>query len=543
MLPVGTMLHDRYRVERYLASGGFGNTYLAHDTIFDEPVAVKEFFMRSVSQRDTQSLTVSVSNPSNRASFDSQLRKFRVEAVRVRKLKNEHIVRVFDLFDEFGTSYYVMDYIEGQSLGALLKQRGVPFDENTVRDFLDQILDALAATHRHSIWHLDIKPGNLMMNSDGKLLLIDFGASKLVDSTGDHNTSSMMAYTPGYAPIEQMEQRLDAIGAHTDFYALGGTLYNLLTLNNPPERSMIDDYGDAAFQYPPSVSPAMRNLIRYMMQPLRRLRPQNIAQLRLFIAANNLGPVVPENPIIEEAPDDNDVTLVGQPAPQPAPQPLPKPEPKPLPKPEPKPLPKPEPKPLPKPEPKPQPKPEPKLVAKPVPEQRQGVAQQPQPKEQNKKKLYIGIAAALAAILLVAAIVLFSGRNSSPEMAPTPADSIAVAAADTAAADTAAPVTPVPAVEPKPATAKDEQQSTKKSSTTTAKSKSQSEKPTTASQTRPANATKAADRSGDASKAAQKNNASSTTTTTNRTRHVPSSLGGNSYSGSNSESNARRRQD
>lgn len=527
MLPVGTMLHDRYRVERYLASGGFGNTYLAHDTLFDETVAVKEFFMRSVSQRDTQSLTVSVSNPSNRAGFDSQLRKFRTEALRLRKLKNDHIVRVHDLFDEFGTCYYVMDYIEGQSLSALLKQRRQPFDENTVRGFLDQILVALDETHRKSIWHLDIKPGNLMMNADGKLLLIDFGASKLVDSTGDHNTSSMMAYTPGYAPIEQMEQRLDAIGAHTDIYALGGTLYNLLTGNNPPERSLIDDYGDAAFQYPPSVTPAMRNLIRYMMQPLRRLRPQNIAQLRLFIAANNLGPVVPENPIIEEAPDDNDVTLVGQPAPQPAPQPLPKPEPKPLPQP--------------KPDPKPLRKPEPKLVAKPVPEQRQGVAQQPQPKEQNKKKLYFGIAAALAAILLVAAIVLFSGRNSSPEMAPTPADSIAVAAADTAAADTAAPVTPVPAVEPKPATAKDEQQSTKKSSTTTAKSKSQSEKPTTKSTTQ--NAT---DRSADAAKAAQKaakdrGNPSSTTTTTDRTRHAPSSLGGNSNSGSSNESNTRTR--
>ena len=328
MLPVGTMLHGRYRIERYLASGGFGNTYMAKDTVFNDWVAIKEFFMRSVSSRDTQSLTVSVSN---RASFDSQMRKFRVEAVRVRKLKNDHIVRVFDLFDEFGTSYYVMDYVEGQSLSALLKQRGKPFDEADVRNFLDQVLDALAETHRHSIWHLDIKPGNLMMNADGTLQLIDFGASKLIDSSGDHNTSSIMAYTRGYAPIEQIEQRINAIGAHTDFYALGATLYNLITGLTPPERSMIDDYGDDAFQYPAATSPAMRSLIRYMMQPTRRYRPQNIQQLRQFIATNNLGPT--DQIAAPPASAIDDVTLVSPPAPQPAPVPKPKPEPKPEPKP------------------------------------------------------------------------------------------------------------------------------------------------------------------------------------------------------------------
>ena len=293
MLPVGTVLRQRYRIEKYLASGGFGNTYLARDILFDEPVAIKEFFMRSVSNRDTQSLTVSVSNPTNLHDFTSQLEKFRKEAKRLRKLQNDHIVKVHDLFDEFGTSYYVMDYVRGESLSAIMKQRGMPFDEPTVLGFLDQVLDALTETHSHSIWHLDIKPGNLMMDATGKLTLIDFGASKLTDPTGEHSTSAMMAYTPGFAPIEQMEQRLEAIGPYTDFYALGATLYNLLTCQNPPERSLIDEYGDAAFHYPVAVSPAMRNLIRFMMKPLRRFRPQNIEQVRKFIAYNNLAPAMP----------------------------------------------------------------------------------------------------------------------------------------------------------------------------------------------------------------------------------------------------------
>ena len=372
MLPVGTVLRQRYRIEKYLASGGFGNTYLARDILFDEPVAIKEFFMRSVSNRDTQSLTVSVSNPTNLTGFTSQLEKFRKEAKRLRKLQNDHIVKVHDLFDEFGTSYYVMDYVRGESLSAIMKQRGMPFDEPTVLGFLDQVLDALTETHSHSIWHLDIKPGNLMMDATGKLTLIDFGASKLTDPTGEHSTSAMMAYTPGFAPIEQMEQRLEAIGPYTDFYALGATLYNLLTCQNPPERSLIDEYGDAAFHYPVAVSPAMRNLIRFMMKPLRRFRPQNIEQVRKFIAYNHLAPAMPAQADDVVMVDDVTVQLPSNQQPLQAPantsaQ---------------------------------------RIQVAPVERPVNNVAQ-PMPKQQQSRKLALGIGIA-AAVAIIAAVVAFS---------------------------------------------------------------------------------------------------------------------------------------
>ena len=115
MLKVGTILHGTYRVDSYLSSGGFGNTYVATNIEFDERVAIKEFFMKGVTQRDDNQTTVSVSNSENQNSFFEQREKFKKEARRLRKLQNEHIVAVHDLFEENGTAYYVMEYIKGQT--------------------------------------------------------------------------------------------------------------------------------------------------------------------------------------------------------------------------------------------------------------------------------------------------------------------------------------------------------------------------------------------------------------------------------------------
>ena len=108
MLKVGTILRGTYRIDSYLSSGGFGNTYIATNIEFEERVAIKEFFMKGVTQRDDNQTTVSVSNLENTNSFQEQKEKFKKEARRIRQLKNEHIVSVHDLFEENGTAYYVM---------------------------------------------------------------------------------------------------------------------------------------------------------------------------------------------------------------------------------------------------------------------------------------------------------------------------------------------------------------------------------------------------------------------------------------------------
>ena len=284
MLKVGTILRGIYRIDSYLSSGGFGNTYVATNIEFDERVAIKEFFMKGVTQRDDNQTTVSVSNTENHNSFLEQREKFKKEARRIRQLNNPHIVRVHDLFEENGTSYYVMDYVDGENLSERLKRIGKPMTENEVNQILPQILDALKSIHDAGIWHLDLKPANIMLDKSGNVKLIDFGASKQLNAQkGGATTSTAISYTNGYAPREQMEQNYDKFGPWTDIYALGATLYNLLTNKRPPMPSDIDDDISEdkhnALPFPATTSNDMKQLVVQMMQTNRMKRPQSINEI------------------------------------------------------------------------------------------------------------------------------------------------------------------------------------------------------------------------------------------------------------------------
>ena len=284
MLRVGTMLRGIYRIDSYLSSGGFGNTYVATNVEFNERYAIKEFFMRGITQRDDNQTTVSVSNTENRNAFVEQKEKFKKEARRLRQLRNEHIVSVHDLFEENGTAYYVMDLVDGENLSERMKRTGQPLAEAEVCRYLPQILDALKTVHDANMWHLDLKPANIMVDKSDKVTLIDFGASKQLNAQkGGATTSTAISYTNGYAPREQMEQNYDKFGPWTDLYALGATLYNLLTNRRPPLPTDIDDdLSDdkhSALPLPSVVSNDMRSLILSLMKTHRMKRPQTIAEV------------------------------------------------------------------------------------------------------------------------------------------------------------------------------------------------------------------------------------------------------------------------
>ena len=324
MLPVGTVLRGTYRIEKHLASGGFGNTYLAKNTAFDEVCAIKEFFIKGVCERDDDTCTVSVSNSENTLSFEQQRGKFKKEARRLRSIRNEHVVQVHDLFEENGTAYYVMDFVDGCSLSAQLKSMGKGLAEEMVWDYLRQVLDGLAAVHAAGIWHLDIKPGNIMLDKQGCVKLIDFGASKQSDAEGGVTTSSAICYTPGYAPSEQMAQSYDKFGPWTDFYALGATLYKLLTNQTPPLPTDLseDETADKRATLPmPGVSEKMRSLVVWMMQVSRLKRPKDVAEIQRFM----------EGEVSQVDPGDEDTQVImptsdPKPHANPASEPSPKPD-------------------------------------------------------------------------------------------------------------------------------------------------------------------------------------------------------------------------
>ena len=276
-----TLQGGKYRIERVLGQGGFGNTYVGFNTTFEERVAIKEFFMQGINDRDDATGSITVSLERNKPQFEEQLEKFKKEALRIRKLDNPHIVKVHDLFVENGTAYYVMDYIDGENLAEHLKRTGKPMTEPEVREILPQILDALKTVHDAGFWHLDLKPANIMLTKGSKVKLIDFGASKQLNAQkGGATTSTAISYTNGFAPREQMEQNYDKFGPWTDIYALGATLYNLLTNKRPPLPTDIDDDASEdkhnSLPLPESTSEEMKSLILWMMQTDRNQRPQNI---------------------------------------------------------------------------------------------------------------------------------------------------------------------------------------------------------------------------------------------------------------------------
>ncbi|MBR7029280.1 MAG: serine/threonine protein kinase [Bacteroidaceae bacterium] len=276
MLPAGTLLEGRYRIERYLSSGGCGNTYLAKDTKFSGKkgrVVVKEFFLNGITHRDQHTSRVIVSNQDNAALFEKLRRKFREEADRINELKHPNIVRVSDVFDANHTSYYVMDFISGGSLD----QRAGQLTEQQAVKYTRQVLQALDVVHEEGLYHLDLKPANVMLDKYDNAILIDFGASKMISGPDGNTLSSTILYTKGYAPAEQMYRDLELIGPWTDLYAVGATLYNLLTGQQPPSPSVLQMKKEAALPME-GANEGVRAFVLHCMRPDISDRPHSVAE-------------------------------------------------------------------------------------------------------------------------------------------------------------------------------------------------------------------------------------------------------------------------
>lgn len=278
----GYVLQDgKYKIIQTLGQGGFGITYLAEQMEQRRQVAIKELFLSGINKRYLNDKFVVIDNTDNQPVFQHQKEKFVAEAQRLAAVHNEHVVTVFDIFEENNTAYYVMEYLKGQDLAH--KMDGKPLPEETVTGYLAQILDALDALHSQGIWHLDIKPNNIILEEDDCIKLIDLGASKQMENGSMANASTNVAYTLGFAPIEQLQGAVDKFGPWTDFYALGATLYVLLTGKNPPLMSGMAADDDPSFAALHTASAKMRRLIRWMMQPDRTKRPQSVADIKAFI--------------------------------------------------------------------------------------------------------------------------------------------------------------------------------------------------------------------------------------------------------------------
>ena len=244
-LQPGTLLHQKYQIGIVIGFGGFGIVYKAWDIALNRVVAVKEYYPTMYLKRDPGMTRVILFDKKNEAAFLKGKEEFLTEARNIAKYNSHpNIVHVYDFFEENGTAYFVMEYLEGKTLKQYMKeakQQGQVIALDSAIMVTRSVLSALSAAHKDKIIHRDIKPGNVFILNDGTVKLFDFGAARFADE--DQEQTRTIIITPGYAPPEQYQKKSKQ-GPYTDIYAVGAMFYEMVTnvkLEESINRKVVDE--------------------------------------------------------------------------------------------------------------------------------------------------------------------------------------------------------------------------------------------------------------------------------------------------------------
>ena len=288
MIETGTILQDRYLIDKQIGAGGMGAVYVATDQRFGSTVAIKETFFTD----------------------DHLRRAFEREARLLNSLRHPALVRVSDHFDDGNGQFLVMEYIAGEDLSELMASRGAAFPVSEVMTWADQLLDALDYLHTQEmpVVHRDIKPQNLKLNSRGQIMLLDFGLAKgnPTDSNHQTNTKSVFGFSRIYAPLEQIQGT--GTDPRSDFYSLAATIYHLLT-GVPPEDALTratavlngnPDPLKPPHALRPEISNAVSDVIVKTMALNANYRPSSAAAMRVLLndARNDISPFAGEETLV-----------------------------------------------------------------------------------------------------------------------------------------------------------------------------------------------------------------------------------------------------
>ncbi len=234
----GTMIHE-YEIIRCLGHGGFGITYLAHDTQLHMDIAIKEYLPVDLALRVDDSRVVAKTSGVAK-DFEWGLDAFIKEARMLAQFKHPNIVQASRFIKLNSTAYIVMEYVDGQTLEAAVKESRTGFSEDSVKWLVDSLANGLREVHQKKIYHRDIKPANILLRKDGTPVLIDFGAARQMLEGKSRPMTAIV--TAGYAPLEQYNTQ-GAVGPWTDIYALSAVVYFCLTGQPPDEATdrILDD--------------------------------------------------------------------------------------------------------------------------------------------------------------------------------------------------------------------------------------------------------------------------------------------------------------
>ena len=289
VLPTGTILDGKYRIDRLIGAGGFGMTYVAHDIGLNQQVAVKEYYPAQFGMRDG-TLTVRPRSGNDSDIFHRLKESFLREARTLAQLRHPCIVRVLSVFEGHGTAYMIMEFEAGKSLKSWLDGLGRKPTQDELDRLVMPLLDALELMHAASFLHRDIAPDNIIVRADGGPVLLDFGAARRVMAELSGALTGIVKQ--GYSPQEQYANDPRAQGPWSDIYALGATLYRCVAGQTPTEATlrMLDDPTVPASEIGEGKYRAgFLAAIDQSMRVRPRERPQSIAQLRQIISSQ--GPI------------------------------------------------------------------------------------------------------------------------------------------------------------------------------------------------------------------------------------------------------------
>ena len=232
-LQIGTALQDRYLVGRALGQGGFGITYLGWNRYLDKKVAIKEYYPSAFVDRNATHDTTVVCRTEQMEGFFSENRKrFLREAKTLAKLEEvPQIVSILDFFEANHTAYIVMEYLQGSDLRDYIQKQGGRLSPTQTLNIMRPVMAALVKVHEAGLVHRDISPDNIMLQYDGSVKLMDFGAVRSVNNAAvdkELTQATQAIVKHGFAPIEQYSER-GSIGPWTDEYALCATMYYCMT--------------------------------------------------------------------------------------------------------------------------------------------------------------------------------------------------------------------------------------------------------------------------------------------------------------------------
>ncbi|MBI5936509.1 MAG: serine/threonine protein kinase [Betaproteobacteria bacterium] len=272
-LPAGFRL-EGYTIQHKISGGGFGLVYLAHDGQ-GQPVALKEYLPVGVVARQPDGGVQPITE-ADQGAFRYGMRCFFEEGRALANLSHPNVVRVLNFFRANNTVYMAMRYEQGDTLHRLIHADPAALPEPVVTTLFIHLLNGLREVHARKLLHLDIKPGNIFIRTDGSPVLIDFGSARQALAHGPTAIAPM--YTPGFAAPELYKQR-DRMGPWTDIYAIGASLYACIARCGPPpadKRLEADEMVPVARSYADFYSEGFLNLIDEMLRLPDVDRPQSV---------------------------------------------------------------------------------------------------------------------------------------------------------------------------------------------------------------------------------------------------------------------------